>query len=334
MDFVYKNRFLCKLYCWVSQIRYPGFKTEVQRRAKLDLFDYKQIAQPLPKCYEEICTDNNCFGIGYWIRKYAGIKKEYLDCIVEHGYFFGEYVSALERQSFTNTILTFGQVRVNHITKALDKEAIPIGPYINYADDYVSEQEKDELKKQLKRTLLVFFSHASTGCSVEFDLDYMVSKIESIRESFDTVVVSVFWSDLTPELEKRLKDLGYLIFSSGHRYDYNFLSRQKTMISLSDMTMSNSISTHIGYCLCLNKPHWYIKQEVKEVSHNSKGAQNVNVAKQISEDNAAIKEVRELEEVFKEYNESITEEQYKVADKYFGFSSIRSKEELRAIVSK
>ena len=62
---IYKSKLLSALYCKVSQVRAPGFKKEVNRRATLDIFDYQGIAQPLPKCYHELLTDNNCFGIGW-----------------------------------------------------------------------------------------------------------------------------------------------------------------------------------------------------------------------------------------------------------------------------
>ncbi len=329
MKFVYSSKLLCWLYCKVSQLRYPGFKKDVEKRAKLDLFNYKEIARPLPKCYYEINTDNNCFGIGWSLRQYAGIKRSYCNALVEHGYFFGSYVEEQEKISFTKKLLTFGDVRKTHIEAVVkDKEVYQIGPYIKYAPDYYDEERFAREKRRLGRTLLVFFSHSGTGESVSFDIDALIAKINSIRMGFQTVVISLFWSDINYEIEKRLKDEGYLIFSSGHRYDYYFLSRQKTMIKLADVTMSNSTGTHLAYCSYLNKPHWIVRQEIKSKALNKAGAANIAIAEIQGMDIVNQQETEELYQAFADYSEVLTDQQRKVCDKYFGLSYVRTKEEI------
>ena len=330
---VYKSKFLSALYCKLSQLRNPGFEKEVERRAKLDIFDYKSIAQPLPKCYCELCTDNNCFGIGWSFRQYIGSNKKYINVLVEHGYFWGTYVQEMEKVTYAKKLLTFGDVRKKHIEALIDdKQVIPIGPYIYYAPDYYDEQRFLEEKEKLGKTLLVFFSHSGTGERVSFDMDYLIEKINSIRKGFHTVVISIFWSDINPEVEKRLSDEGYLIFSSGHRYDYYFLSRLKTMIKLSDATMSNFASTHIAYCSCFNKPHWIVRQEIEIKALNATGAANVAIDEMMAEDPSNQQEQEELYKVFAVYYPVLTEEQKKVCDKYFGLSHIRSVEEMKEII--
>lgn len=328
-DIVYKSKLLSRAYCIISQLRAPGFKTEVERRSKMNLFDYKGIARSLPKCYFEINTDNNCFGIGWSLRQYAGVKRNYCNALVEHGYFFGTYVQEVEKITFAKRVLTFGDVRKAHIEAVVNnKDVYPIGPYIHYAPDYYNEANLEKTKKKLGRTLLVFFSHSGTGESVSFDLDVLIEKINSIRKNFQTVVISLFWSDINPKIEKRLKDEGYLIFSSGHRYDYYFLSRQKTMIKLADMTMSNSTGTHLAYCSYLNKPHWIVRQKIISKALNKTGEANIAIAEMQGKDVVNQQENDELYQVFSEYNEVLTDEQRKVCDKYFGLSYVRSKVEI------
>ncbi|AVM52294.1 hypothetical protein [Bacteroides zoogleoformans] len=289
------------------------------------MFDYKQLSKPLPKYFNEIITDNNCFGIGYSIRKYCSWKKSYIKALVEHGYFFGSYVSSQETMTFANTILTFGEVRVKHIQNHIEKKkAIPIGPYIHYANQYLTELEFGNIKKMLGRTLLVFFSHAPTGCSVSFDIDYLISKIEQIRHDYDSVVISLFWSDITLEVEEKLLKKDYKIFCSGHRYDYNFLSRQKSMIELSDMTMSNSVGTHIAYCTYLRKPHWIVRQEIKTTANSDKGNANLAIDNWQASDSTHNSEIEELYSIFSEYKKLLTSEQDMICKKYFGFEHIKT----------
>lgn len=332
-NFVYGSKPLSWLYCKVSQWKNPAFKAEVERRAKLDLFDYKGIAQPLPKCYYEPLTDNNCFGIGWSIRQYIGSSKNYINALAEHGYFFGTYVQEMEKITYAKKLLTFSDVRKKHIESVIkDKEVYPIGPYVHYAPDYYDEKRFAEEKEKLGRTLLVFFSHSGTGESVSFDLDALIEKINSIRKEFKTVVISLFWSDINPDIEKRLIGEGYKIFSSGHRYDYYFLSRQKTMIKLADMTMSNSTGTHLAYCSYLNKPHWIVRQEIKTIALDEKGVANIAISEMQRKDIVNQQENDELYKAFAEYNEVLTEEQRMVCDKYFGLSYVRSVDEMKEIL--
>ena len=330
---VYKSRLLSWVYCKLTQVYHNKFNDLIEQRSKLDLFDYKAIAQPLPKCYYELCFDNNYFGIGWSIRNYLGSSKRYINALVEHGYFFGTYVQEIEKITFSKKILTFGNVRKRHIEQLVNnKKVYPIGPYIYYAPDYYDGEKFAEVKNYLGRTLLVFFSHSGTGEKVSFDIEFLINKINRIREKFQTVVISLFWSDINPDIEKRLHDEGYLIFSSGHRYDYYFLSRQKTMIKLADVTMSNFISTHLAYCSCLNKPHWVIKQEIKTEVINNKGITNVAIGKMIGEDVVSQHEQEELYQAFAEYSDSFTDVQRKICDKYFGLSYIRSVDEMKNIL--
>lgn len=331
-DIIVKNKLLSYVVFKTLHLKNRGYKQLFEERCNADLFDYKTIAQPLPNSYEEICPDNNCFGIGFSLRNYCGWKKSYINKFVEHGYFFGSYVSAQETNSFSKQILTFGDVRKKHIEAKINKDAIPIGPYIHYASQYYSDERLAKVKKELGRVLLVFFSHSGTGCSVSFDLDYIISKIESIRKSFDTVVVSVFWSDINDELVKRLEGQGYKIFSAGNRYDNLFMSRLKTMISLADVTMSNSVSTHIAYCTYLKRPHWFIKQEVIEKAESKKAEENVRIGVQIKKDDVAINERKEIEDAFEVFSEILKPEQIEVCNKYFGFDYVKTPEEMKAIL--
>jgi len=330
---IYSSKTLSYFACLLTRILHPDYQKEVKKRGELDLFDYKGVANPLPKYFEEILTDNNCFGMGRALRQYANIKANYINSFVEHGYFFGDYVQQMEKITFAKQILTFGEIRKKHIEKQInDKKIIPIGPYIHYASYFCNEEEMANLKKKLGRTLLVFFSHAATGCSVSFDLDYIISKIEDVRSGFDTVVISLFWSDITDEMVAALEKKGYIIFSAGHRYDYNFLARQKTVIALADATMSNNIGTHIAYCTYMGKPHWIVRQEVKYSSKDGKGEGNLNVVKQIKQDVSSAMEKEELMNTFAKYNEYLTDEQRSVASKYFGFEYVRTPEQMREIL--
>ena len=68
------------------------------------------------------------------------------------------------------------------------------------------------------------------------------------------------------------EDAGFVVVTCGYREDCHFLERQRTLIKLADFTMSNSIGTHVGYCVYMGKPHYSFKQwyEYDIVLHSEK----------------------------------------------------------------
>ena len=329
-EFVYKSKLLCDLYCRWSRISNRGFKKEILRRKKMDLFDYKGVSQPLPKVYYEICTDNNCFGIGHSIRQYAGYKKPFINGWIEHGYFYADAISNLAAISFTNNILTFGNHRewVNH--KLLpQKTCFKIGPYVHYAQDYVSEEKFLQIKKKLGKVLLVFPIHSGTGEKVLYEKEELFRMVESVAAGFDTVLFSLFWSDITEDYSNEIEKRGYKIVCSGHRFDPFFLSRQKSIIKLSDVTMSNGLGTNLVYCTYFKKPHWLVRQEAKTIILDKDGEKHLKFEEK-NKDNSSVEE--KLYDTFKEYGETLSPEQYELCRMSFGFDDIKSHDQMHQLL--
>lgn len=53
----------------------------------------------------------------------------------------------------------------------------------------------------------------------------------------------------------------FIVVSCGNRYSEKFLCRQKAIILASDISASNNLGTHLGYCIYLGKPHILLPQE-------------------------------------------------------------------------
>ena len=86
----------------------------------------------------------------------------------------------------------------------------------------------------------------------------------------------------------------------------------KSIIELSDYTVSNSVGTHLGYCIWMNKPHYIIDDQI------------------INETNE--RDYKKIGSFFLTYTEQIQPEQYAVVAKYWGFDSVRTSEELKSIL--
>lgn len=331
INILIRNRCLCFIQNRLLKFVLKKTQTEILRRSTLDIFNYKELSNPLSRYFSEIVFDNNFFGIGHSLKEYCGLASS-LNAYIEHGYFFGSYVPEDEEKWFVSNIISFSKQRKKYIMERASKNVILIGPYIHYAEDFIDNSNFSELKKKYGKVLLVFPSHAATGASVEFDINKMIDNIESIRKEFDTVIISLFWSDAqNNERVELYEKMGYKIFCAGHRYDPYFLSRQKSIIKLADMTMSNDIGTHIGYCIYLEKPHWIARQKVYEVVLDNTGARNVS-AHSDEETKLSDKERDEVARAFCEYSQAITENQRKVINKYWGLEEIKSSEELKALL--
>lgn len=325
-NIVYRSKILSKWACLVSRLMSKDYPAEIERRSHLDILDYKGLARPLPKYFQEICTDNNCFGIGQSIRRYAGYKGSFINGWIEHGYFYLDNVSSLASISFSKNIITFGSHRESVIKSNLpQKTCIKIGPYIHYAQDYVNEKDFWRLKNRLGRVLLVFPVHSGTGQQVEFNIEELFKNVESVAGKFDTVLFSLFWSDIKSDFVSKIESRGYRIVCSGHRFDSFFLSRQKTIIKLADVTMSNGLGTNLVYCTYLKKPHWLIHQEKTYSSLNSIGDKH-RVFQEKNRLNTSI--TVSLYDSFKEYHETLTKEQYQLCSDFFGFNEVKSPKEM------
>ncbi|RGZ30770.1 hypothetical protein DW991_22365, partial [Bacteroides thetaiotaomicron] len=231
-----------------------------------------------------------------------------------------------------------------------------IGPYIAYARPLLDSNELKSLKKTLGKTLLVFPSHSIDKMTTQFDntdftlkktlgktllvfpshsIDKMTTQFDNTdftkeilrikkNNDFKTVIISMYWKDICEKAElcRAYEDLGFKIVCSGHKNDINFLSRQKSIIELSDITMSNEVGTHIGYCIFLEKPHYLYSQEIsyKESLAEVIKAENINNDLMQSQ----LKDKFIVGKAFSSYSEEINEEQKKIVDYYWGTSNIKN----------
>jgi len=236
--------------------------------------------------------------------------------MIEHGLYFGEFVIETEcLDNSINTIYTFSEYRKNAILKwfkgKLDKNIITVGPYILYANHFKSEIELASIKKKMGKVLLVFPSHSSPGEVTEYNLAEFLKEVDRVAQYFDSVLVSLYWLDVRRKYDKPYIKRGYKVVCSGIRSDRWFLSRQKDLFWLADVSMSNDIGTHIGYSIAMGVPHYLYKQKIKLISN----------AAEYSFDKCNQNRLREYNEMIESFGSlsfSITDEQISVVKKYWG----------------
>ena len=285
----------------------------IERRKKLSIFQYEALAAPILYYPMESVKDSNFYGQSYAIKEYACIRK--LGYAIEHGLYYDDYIPYASFARTTQKIITFSLRRKKVLQARLDKPVIPIGPYIHYAQPLLNAVEIAEIKKKYGKILLFFPSHSCVEGRQLYDVEKMISRLKNIcmRGGFETVFVNMYYYDiLHTDYAKYYLEAGFKIVTAGHQLDIYFLSRLKSIIELSDYTVSNSVGTHLGYCIWMNKPHYIIDDQI------------------INETNE--RDYKKIGSFFLTYTEQIQPEQYAVVAKYWGFDSVRTSEELKSIL--
>ncbi|KAA0991308.1 hypothetical protein [Dyadobacter aurulentus] len=324
------------LYCWVKRRASPDFLEIVESRKNLDIFQISELSQPLqyhPLFYIEDC---NYYGILYNLLSYSGIdlndkQLPKHEIYLEHGIVIGSLVRN-DLVELARKTLTFSDYRIAYITEHSKKMPVSIGPYIHYAESLLDTALLATTKAQLGKTLLVFPSHSIGAVGVEFDQKEFCKEIEGKRAGFDTILVCLYWKDIQNGAHLYYEKMGYKITTAGHRDDLHFLGRLKSIITLSDMVMSNSTGTQIGYSILLNKPNYLFKQKVSFVSKEKSGDfllqrhHDPKIAFSKERDNQL------LYDAFGNFEMRITENQYNLVNRIWGLDCVKSRENLRDIL--
>lgn len=305
------------------------FYKEIDERKNISIFDYKKLSKPIPFYPLECVKDSNFYGISHSLKEYAGLSK--VSHAVEHGLYLGNYVPYASYLKTTKSIITLSNIRKKHLLNSkINKPVYQVGPYIHYAKLQISDNEFNKLKESLGKTLLLFPHHSIKNFNVNMDILKLIEKVKKIGEKYDTILVCVYYKDiLNNSYLEYFEKHKFKVVTAGHIYDINFLSRLKLIIKLSDLTISNTVGTHTGYCIYLNKPHYIIDQEIKLYSDNNSKSVGYRNKKQ---NESLISEEKEILKEFVSFSECITPNQKKVVEKYWGISSIKQPEDLFLIL--
>lgn len=285
------------------------FFREISYRHKLPVTEYRRLASNLPFVPVETTKDSNYYGYSHVIKRYSNIPE--LSWSIEHGLMFGDYVPYSYACKTIHRILTFSESRVQILRRIINKPALAIGPYIHYASPLLDNQSYDNIKKQLGKTLLFFPSHSCVEGDAKNNISHEIEILSRIkeREGFESVLVCMYYLDIQKfDYNTIYEQSGFKVVTAGHQLDLNFLRRLKSIIMLSDYTVSSSVGTQVGYCVYLKKPHYIIGE---------------NTVPNMPDD------YKSIYDAFSIYSPEITEKQYSVAAKYWGFNEIMPPEGLR-----
>ncbi|WJI23374.1 hypothetical protein MZ909_09095 [Thermosynechococcus sp. B0] len=277
-------------------------------------------------------SQNSFYGVSKVIKQYANIPvKQRLIATIEHGLYLSNDFFIDDLCPDTRGIITFSQYRKEILLKYTSKKIVPIGPYIHYAD-LINSQTLLEIKQNLGNTLLFFLAHSSGHkkevVRAKFDHLSALNYLKRLKNEFKSIVVCFFWLDCKPEIVSLYLKAGFYCTTVGHSLDWNFMNRLKSIIYLADVTASNAIGTHVGYCIYMGKPHWLFKQQI---DYDIPQSLYIRESKAVSDYYSSI-EYQQLARLFEKHSQTITDEQYQMCNFLWGFDQVKNKEELRSIL--
>lgn len=235
-------------------------------KRKVDYINYCKLIAYKPQYEGVFPLQNNCLYGNYQAIKI--IEKKHLLAIfnyyVEHGVVFNDSIGSIKGLSKrVKTIYTFSKERTKIIKAHFpDKHIVPIGPYIYMVPFFKKKSELDRMKAIAGKTLVVFPAHGLDIVKAQYDEEAFLKEIKSVAIQFETVYICLHYIDILKGKDKQYASLGYKVLCAGHKLDIHFINRLKDIIYLSDMTMSNSLGTHLGYSVCMHRPHYYYKQKI------------------------------------------------------------------------
>lgn len=312
--------------------RLVKFKLEYNliKRKTAKLTDIETLSFDIPNLVtpEEYIHNDFYFNANH-LKKFIGREDEqFLRVSIEHGVYYSYYHWNCDTDCKFPGVITMGEIRRPLLEKLCpEKKIYTIGPYINYVEGFLNEAQ---LKKEKSGTnLLVFPAHSTHHMGHKFDIEKFSNEILRLSKDFDTTTVCLYWKDILRGCAEDYKKLGFRCVCAGHIYDPLFLPRLKSIIELSDATVSNSVGTHVGYSLHLKKPVYLIRNKMEIITF---GTFAKDFVEDLSGSQERNHEENEFFNHFSAFSSEITKEQWDFANQYFGFDKIKTREELKNII--
>jgi len=287
---------------------------------KVDFFQYEKLAKSnivIPYGLISVFLYGNYKAVAQLKGSVFNFWNEYL----EHGV---AYIESLDSISFggyadrktIKKIYTYSENRKQVILKYLahngfKKEVIALGPYIKGSSHFYSIDELQNLKAKYGKILLVFPMHSIPGAKAQYDHVAFMNAIKEVSSYFDNVFVCMYWHDILEDnsLIEEYEKQGYIIVCNGHKGDPKFLNRQKDLIYLSDMVMTNALGTYMGYAICMQKPLYFYTQKIFYKLDTDPSLEAMSSEKKL---------LIEYARLFGNFSFDITEEQITMIKKYWG----------------
>jgi hypothetical protein len=192
----------------------------------------------------------------------------------------------------------------------------------------MSNEKRINEKKRLGSNILVFPAHSTHHNLTHYNIDRYCLRIRELGRDFDSIRICLYWKDILRGFHKVYQGFGFECVTAGHIYDPMFLPRLKSIIDISDLTLSNQIGTHVGYSVYMGKPHYLDNGNISYL-----GKSEIPNPGNDYYNNTKHSDINEIQTGFSEFRYDISPEQIELIDKYWGVSEIKSSEEMKTILN-
>ncbi len=318
-------------------------KGKIQRNiSKLPISSYNKLRlfRALTRCYAYLyCTPeekkrrkgiNNLtasgayYGQEQWLKEYCGYK-DAVFAYIEHGVYFGDNTSKVgwTPEWDLGNIITFGDSRYNLLKDLYpDYNVLRIGPRVHYAP--TNKAYYEELKTKLDptgKTMALYPLHSLHDDKHSFNTqEFLDGAFEKGKElGVKNYLLSLHPTDFDHGADLLYKDTNVVLVTGGPANE-GFLPRLRSIMELADVTYSNSLGTHVGYSVYLGTPHIL---DLRSNPSRNKGEFSSKVREHYYEEQTTFAKVFSGDDGL-----TITKEQRELCDYYWGYSHIKTPEEL------
>ena len=312
-------------------------KGEIQRNIlKLPISSYNKLRlySALTRCYAYLyCTPeekarrkaiNNLtvsgayYGQEQWLKNYCGYK-EPIYAYIEHGVYFGDNASKVgwAPEWDLGNIITFGDSRYNLLKNLYpDYNILRVGPRLHYAS--LDKVYYEDLKAKLDssgKTMALYPLHSIHDDQHSFNTKTFLNGAFELGRSLGVknYLLSLHPTDFEHGADSIYKDENVVLVTGGPANE-GFLPRLRAIMELADITYSNALGTHIGYSIYLGTPH------VLDLKSNPPKDDRITRYRE---------EQAQFAKVFSGQDSlNITSEQRELCDYYWGFSHVKTPEQL------
>lgn len=202
-----------------------------------------------------------------------------------------------------------------------------VGPYILYAHHVYPLEQMKQIKKEYGKTVLLFPGHSFEGTEVEYNKKSFVEQIiGEFSDSYDTILVSVYWNDVDDPIYDVFRKAGARLVSAGFRGDQNFIHRLRTLIEISDLVVSNLVGSYVGFSQALGKPLYMMSDRAKYTGdeYNLSGKSKDNYQNTINDIFWAFSSMNPNEEQIRK--------QHELYEYFWGGSHFLTKKQAKSII--
>lgn len=269
-----------------------------------------------------LIPQNYAYGHEFWLKKFSSYD-DFIYGLIEHGLFAKENPTKVgwEPEWDCGSILTYGDARYETLKRLYPEfNILRIGPRIHYAR--IDDKYYNELISQIDtsgKSMVLYPSHSLASEIYRYDVELFVKRALAFAKEYSikNILVSLHPSDFLHGFQDEYKKIDSRIIPvTGGTNQSLFLPRLKAILSIADITYSNIAGTHVGYSLYMKKPH--------VIDSSSDNIQNISDIKDYDLHHSRV--FAKAFECKDPWN--ISTEQYELVDYHYGFSHIKSPEEL------